>query len=61
MAEYSSGDSFENNALNNEAEEFYEGALINTEGIYENQLGPSEEFVDSYSPPQMRYMHTKVR
>ena len=61
LAEYSSGDSFENHGLNNGVQDFYEGALKNTEGIYENQLGPSEEFVDSYSPPQMRYMDAKVK
>ena len=52
MVEYNSEESFDNNL---HGEEFYEGALKNTEGIYENNLGPSGSYVNSHSPPDLRY------
>ena len=61
VVEYNSDASFENDLHGQVNEDFYEGALKNTEGIYENQLGPSGEFVDSYSPPQMRYKDPQAR
>ena len=61
VVEYNSDASFENDLHGQVVEDFYEGALKNTEGIYENQLGPSGEFVDSYSPPQMRYKDPKEK
>ena len=52
MVDYVSGESIENNINGGE---YYENALINTEGIFENNLGPSGSFVNSHSPPGQRY------
>ena len=54
VVDYTSGESFDNN-LHDDEQVFYAGALRNTEGIFENTLGPSGSFVNSHSPPGLHY------
>ena len=58
VIDYASNESIENNL---HADKYYENALNNTEGIFENNLGPSGNFVDSHSPPGQRYIHREGR